>query len=98
MTAGDLKNGASRLWGAVDRIALTLAIAFGGYLFTSQQEMGRGIERTNQRVTVIETVQLEGPRGYDIVSRLATLEAEMRELRRSIDRSLIDRSRTTPPP
>jgi hypothetical protein len=60
MTAGEFKNGASRLWGAVDRVALTLAIAFAGYLFTSQQELGRSIERTNQRVTVIETVQLEG--------------------------------------
>ena len=98
MTAGEFRNGTSRLWGAVDRVALTLAIAFAGYLFTSQQELGRSLERTNQRVTVIETVQLEGPRGHDIISRLATLEAEMRELRRSIDRSLMDRLRTTPPP
>lgn len=95
MTADDFRDGANRLWGVLDRMALAGVIAFASYLFMSQQELRSDVGFVSERAAIIETIISQGPQGGEIVSRLSTIEAEIRGLRNAIDRES-ERQRSRP--
>jgi hypothetical protein len=80
MTASELGNGAARVVGWIERVAQLLIIAAVLWLFATATDL-------QGRMVAVETIQGQGPAGREVIERLSTLEAEMRELRRSIDRA-----------
>lgn len=76
----------SGVTGIIEKLILTAALSISGYVLLSTVEM-------QSRVAVVESVQLDekmmrdSRQGFErqMLERTSTLEAEMRELRRTIE-------------